>query len=314
MIEFEKLNIHLQYFFQILRDRWVNGLKRLQNQINLYEINDYRRNLKQNDIINSPIHNIIEINNDYIFLLLDSIFMQRLRGIHHQGLAYLVYPTAIHSRFDHSLGAYKLTNDIVNSMMKNTKSNFKNCEFTSTELLIAALLHDIGHYPFSHIGENIFGDIKSKLLPIFPNIIKILPKHEARTANIILGKDIFIELKEFHGLDLNPNNYFKKIFKIINSFEDEKIKIDNVSTLIEGLRINNHDIGHLINGPIDVDKMDYILREAYFTGTPFGNIDIHRIIQGYLIRNIKKEGNTFKNQLVFNKRMLTSILQMNVGR
>ncbi len=176
------------------------------------------------------------------------------------------------------------------------------------------MLHDIGHYPFSHIGENIFGDIKSKLLPIFPNIIKILPKHEARTANIILGKDIFIELKEFHGLDLNPNNYFKKIFKIINSFEDEKIKIDNVATLIEGLRINNHDIGHLINGPIDVDKMDYILREAYFTGTPFGNIDIHRIIQGYLIRNIKKEGNTFKNQLVFNKRMLTSILQMYVGR
>lgn len=306
----------LDYLFEILKDRWFCGLKSFESNINFYRLKDNRDNLKQNDIINTPIHNVINIDKDYLFLLLDSIFMQRLRGIHHQGLAYLVYPTATHSRFEHSLGAFKLVKEIIDFMNKKDNENFENCEFNEPELIIAALLHDIGHYPFSHIGETIFKDFIKKVSTNYPSLNTIIPKnHEVRTANIIKGDDIFQDLNTIYGFSVDPNNFFKKLFKILNRLHPKKkIKTQNIVNLILGKSATGEDIGHLINGPLDVDKLDYLLREAYFTGTPFGNIDIHRIIKGYNIGAISK---TIKNnncQLVFSTRMLPSILQMYVGR
>ncbi len=306
----------LDYLFEILKNRWLYGLKSFESNIDSYKFKENRVNLKQNDIVNTPIHNIINIDENYLFLLLDSIFMQRLRGIHHQGLAYLVYPTATHSRFEHSLGAFKLVKEIIDFMIKNNSENFKKCEFTAPELIIAAFLHDIGHYPFSHIGETIFKDFIKKVSPDYPSLNKIIPKdHEVRTANIIEGFDIFQDLNNIYGFSFTHNNFFKKLFGILNRLHpNEKIKTKNIINLILGKSATGEDIGHLINGPLDVDKLDYILREAYFTGTPFGNIDIHRIIKGYKIGAISK---TIKNnncQLVFNNRMLPSILQMFVGR
>ncbi|MFX0073533.1 MAG: hypothetical protein ACFFAO_20850, partial [Candidatus Hermodarchaeota archaeon] len=144
-----------------------------------------------------------------------------------------------------------------------------------------------------------------------------IPNHEQRTANIILGKDIFIELKDNYDLEDNLEKPFHKLFNIINtafSEEEEKIEIENIAKLIAPKEFDDNQIGTLINGPLDVDKLDYILRESYFTGTPFGNIDLHRIIKGYLIGSISKGGKTIENQLIFNKRMLPSILQMYMGR
>ncbi|GAJ07010.1 unnamed protein product [marine sediment metagenome] len=77
----------IDFFFQNLRDRWEIGLWNFKEQIDNFCDDNQRKNLKQRDIINTPIHNIISLDGSYIFLLLDSIFMQRLRGIHHQGLA-----------------------------------------------------------------------------------------------------------------------------------------------------------------------------------------------------------------------------------
>ncbi|KKN26008.1 hypothetical protein LCGC14_0878960 [marine sediment metagenome] len=306
----------LNNFFVILEDRWNRGIQLFNKQIDDYKEESVRKTLKKRDIINTPIHNIISIEDDYIFLLLDSIFMQRLRGIHHQGLAYLVYPTANHFRFEHSLGVYKLTCDVIKSLKERKDapipSKYENLEYSNAELMISALLHDIGHYPFSHIGERCFKTFIDNL-PTEERFAEIkrngIPNHELRTANLILGKDIIGNLK---GNDSGRKitNPFEKFFQLIT----EKPQFQKVARLICPEISDPEPIGTLINGPLDVDKLDYILRESYFTGTPFGNIDLHRIINGYLIRPIPKDGESLENQLTINKRMLPSVLQFYMGK
>ncbi|MBN1801332.1 MAG: HD domain-containing protein, partial [Candidatus Lokiarchaeota archaeon] len=319
-----KILQQLDFLFESLENRWNNGLNSFQQQLDQYKNhNRLGIELKKNDIINTPIHKIITINEEYIYLLLDTIFMQRLRGIKHQGLAYLVYPTATHSRFEHSLGAYKITIDIINAIKENPRLYGKHYNYNDIELCIAALLHDIGHYPFSHLGEHAFDDFIYQHKMNY-EINNILPdNHEVRTANIIRGGDIFE--------DLNPkNNPFKDLFDLIGQFNNNiEINVENIANLIEGKEkiegLSNKDlydksnrikIGHLINGPLDVDKLDYILRESYFTGTPFGSIDIHRIVKGYGVGDIKLTENDspIPNQLVYNKKMLPSVIQMYIAR
>ena len=317
----EDVQTQLDFFFSNLRDRWQIGLDLFKEQIDFYCDEITRKSLKRRDIINTPIHNIITIEGSYIFLLLDSIFMQRLRGIHHQGLGYLVYPTATHSRFEHSLGAFKLIDDIIKSMKIRDNANFQNCEYSETELKIAALLHDIGHYAFSHIGETIFEDFINRNKLRFDKIVGILPEnHEIRSADILLGKDLFTDLRKHYKCKTKPEDFFERLFEKLNSDNpNESIKLNNICDLISKIIKEFKDkkrieVKHLINGPLDVDKLDYIMREAYFTGTPFGNIDIYRIIKGYAIGRIIKEKSIITKQLVFNKRMVPSILQMYVGR
>ncbi|GAG78882.1 unnamed protein product, partial [marine sediment metagenome] len=224
--------------------------------------------------------------------------------------------------FEHSLGAYKLVCDIIDSMKKrkNRGSNYDSYGFRDAELKVGALLHDIGHYSLSHIGEHCFNDFINSL-PVdvgFDEIKKVkIPKHNERAASMILGRDVFLNLKKYYDLDITLTLPFWKLFSIINKNADnknEKIRILKIAKLINPEKYSKIGVGNLINGPLDVDKLDYILRESYFTGTPFGVIDLHRIIKGYMIGNIIKEGKLIKNQLVFNKRMLPSILQMYMGR
>lgn len=308
----------LDSFYEILRSRWENGLLLFEKKIIDYQNDELRENLKKNDIINTPIHNIIPIKDKYIYLLLDSIFLQRLRGIRHQGLAYLVYPTANHFRFDHSLGTYKLTVDIINSMNDRNAIDFSKYDYSEAELKVAALLHDIGHYPYSHIGENYFNNIINNPTLNFDDFeyCKII-NHEERSAEIIKGNDIILGLKEIYDIETKYDNPLKKFFEVMNKYSSEKkekINIDNLWQLIRGFNKDKVFTGNLINGPLDVDKLDYILREAYFTGTPFGQIDLHRIIEGYNIGTVENKNEEFNNQLIMNKRMLPSILQMYVGR
>ena len=102
-------------------------------------------------ILNDPIYGFITIPNELIFDVIQHPYFQRLRRISQMGLTYLVYPGAHHTRFHHALGCMYLMNEAVNVL------RFKNIDISedeSTALLIAILLHDIGHGPFSHAMEN----------------------------------------------------------------------------------------------------------------------------------------------------------------
>lgn len=182
-------------------------------------------------IIKDPVHGYVEVE-DFALALLDSPVLQRLRSIKQLGFSYLVYPGANHTRFEHSLGTLFLA-DLASRQ-------FGLSEHEHRLVLAAALLHDIGHGPFSHASE--------------PFIEKFL----CRTHD-----DIQASIDEHVGHHLR----------------EWGIEPSEVCAVVKG----NHPLSGIIHGDLDVDRMDYLLRDAYYTGASYGYVDAQRLIR-HLIR------------------------------
>ena len=178
-------------------------------------------------------------------LVLDSPIVQRLRYIHQIALSYYLYPTARHTRFDHSLGMAKIAQQIGQAL------GLPDAEID--ELRIASILHDVGHSFFSHASEKLietrfqadFDAIKDNYLFSDCNVHEIL-------SYLIVRSPPFTKLLE---------NVFDKYNK--------KISVDRISRLIIGKpsepKISAY-MGDIIHGPFDADKLDYLVRDCYFTG------------------------------------------------
>ena len=182
-------------------------------------------------IINDPVYGFITIPNELIFDLIEHPYFQRLRRIKQLGLTGLVYPGAIHTRFQHALGAMFLMSQAIDVL------RIKGVEITLDEenaTIIAILLHDIGHGPFSHALENC----------IVHNMT-----HENLT-------ELFFEAlnKEFDGKlsvahQIFKNQYSKKF------------------------------LHQLVSSQLDVDRLDYLSRDSFFTGVSEGIVGTERIIK-----------------------------------
>jgi hypothetical protein len=182
-------------------------------------------------IIKDPVHGYVEVD-DFALALLDSQALQRLRFIKQLGFSYLVYPGANHTRFEHSLGTMFLA-DVASSRFGLSGSEH-------TLIVAAALLHDIGHGPFSHASE--------------PLMEKFLHRtHD--DIDILIGEQVGSLLRK-GGID--P---------------------DELCAVVKG----KHSLSQIIHGDLDVDRMDYLLRDAYYTGAPYGSVDAQRLIR-HLIR------------------------------
>jgi HD superfamily phosphohydrolase len=182
-------------------------------------------------IIKDPIHGYIEVE-DFALALLDSPILQRLRYIKQLGFSYLVYPGANHTRFEHSLGTMFLA-DVASRRFGLTDTEH-------TLVVAAALLHDVGHGPFSHASE--------------PLMNKFLDRSH---------DDIEMIVGELAGDSLLAGG----------------IDPDELCAVVKG----KHPLSGIIHGDLDVDRMDYLLRDAYYTGAPYGSVDAQRLIR-HLIR------------------------------
>jgi HD superfamily phosphohydrolase len=176
-------------------------------------------------VIRDPIHDYIELN-ELAITLLDTPQVQRLRRIRQLGFSSLVYPGANHTRFEHSLGAYHLARQLVKQVDEHQQE----------ELLAAALLHDIGHGPFSHAIEEL--------------IERYTRKSHDDAKELLRKGEISDVLRDF-GLSLSA-----------------------VAKHIKGETYP----GQIINSEIDVDRMDYLVRDAHYTGVAFGLVDHVRLI------------------------------------
>ena len=181
-------------------------------------------------IIKDPVHGYVEVE-DFALALLDSPALQRLRYIKQLGFSYLVYPGANHTRFEHSLGTMFLA-DVAGR-------RFGLPEDERTLVTAAALLHDIGHGPFSHASE-----------PLMEEFL-----HRTHDDIEAIVEDQVGDLLRKSG-----------------------IQPDELCTVIKG----NHPLSGIIHGDLDVDRMDYLLRDAYYTGALYGTVDAQRLIR-YLI-------------------------------
>ena len=187
-------------------------------------------------VMRDPIHEYIHIEYQVLWDVINSREFQRLRRIHQMGTSFLVYHTAEHSRFSHSLGVY----EIVRRMVSEVESlAHALSEEEKIQVMLAGLVHDLGHGPFSHFFESI-----------------AYPSHEAITARILL------EDSDVHH---------------ILSVYDSKLP----STLVQILNHTHKNplLTSLISGQMDADRMDYLLRDAYFTGTSYGHFDLGRILR-----------------------------------
>ena len=185
------------------------------------------------DIID-PIHNFIRVY-DTELKIIDNPIFQRLRGIRQLSGAHLTYPGAQHTRFEHSLGVMHIASLAGQSLKE--KGVMKTDDIES--LRLAALLHDIGHGPFSHLFEEILQERK-----------KI--SHEEMGRRIILKTEL--------GDILSKSEYDKKFIAKL-AFGESKLQFMN----------------EIISGALSADIMDYLLRDGYYTGAEHAKIDHIRI-------------------------------------
>ncbi|MBD18818.1 MAG: metal-dependent phosphohydrolase [Euryarchaeota archaeon] len=219
-------------------------------------------------VINDTIHGSFEIDGVREDLLATPEF-NKLSHIKQLGLAHLVFPGAHHTRFEHSLGVSHLAGRMASSL------DLDPHECMTVE--VAGMLHDVGHGPYSHTLEHILherggADHMHITEGIITGDYEILSDDEQR----ILGKRQTVpEILESHGID--P----QEVASLIRG-PDAGGKERNLFHWGEGaesFESADHTLANLVHGPVDCDQMDYLLRDAHFTGVRHGIIDHDRLIQ-----------------------------------
>lgn len=195
--------------------------------------------LPREKVFRDPVHNYIHIQHQMILDLIDTPEFQRLRRIKQLGVANYVFQGAEHTRFTHSLGVYEITRQICDNFATNYPDVWNDAE-ERLVALSAALLHDIGHGPYSHTFEHIFGT-----------------NHEAITRQILLDESTNIN-------------------RILS--EADPTLPEKVASVIDHT-YPNQQVVQMISSQIDADRMDYLLRDAYNTGTNYGLFDLTRILR-----------------------------------
>ena len=176
--------------------------------------------------------------------IVDSQAFRRLSRVSQLGLVSLVYPAANHSRFEHSLGVYRTALLYLKQLSQDDRFASIVSVHDAERLIVAALLHDVGHWPFCHPLE----DIRH------PSIAR----HESLAAEFIQGDEIATLLRD-----------------------DWSMEPSHVTALLEGdaSTESSRILTSLLSGPIDVDKMDYLSRDSLHAGVPYGrNYDRPRLI------------------------------------
>ena len=253
--------------------------------------------------------------------LIDIPLIQRLRRIHQTALAVLTYPSSTHTRFEHSLGVAGLAEKMLRSLNDRypPQPNYAPLidQTKIAEVRLAALLHDCGHGPFSHASEHVYGN-KSSVI------------HNIKSAN----KELFgsAQPHEILSYCIVTSNAFKEYWQEIvdlYSHSDNllcdlsQIDMDKVALMILGLKAAKEGyplyLSQIINGPFDADKLDYLIRDSYFSGLVTG-LDIDRLFTSLDVASEKDHGRghygdvlcidiggaTVLEQIQFNKMLLFS--------
>ncbi len=200
--------------------------------------------LSREKVFRDPVHNYIRVEYQVILDLIDTPEFQRLRRIKQLGTTSSVFQGAEHSRFTHSLGVYEITRQICDQFQLNYPSQVAGDGLWNDDerlvALCAALLHDIGHGAYSHTFEHIFNT-----------------DHELITRQIIT----------------NPETAINRVLtQVADDFPAKVASVIDHS-------YPNPQVVQMISSQIDADRMDYLLRDAYNTGTKYGEFDLTRVLR-----------------------------------
>lgn len=201
-----------------------------------------------------PVHGFIKVN-DLELKIIDSFPFQRLRNIKQLAFSNYVYHGAEHSRFGHSLGVMHLVTKAFRTVVEKTNIfDIPQKEWYTQILRLIALIHDIGHAPFSHATEELFPDDL---------------KHEDYSCMIATQTEIGDYIYEI-------GERFKKLYG-----KDYDITPELICSIYKGENIENPDFMFLrkfMDSELDCDKMDYLLRDSLYCGVSYGKFDLERLI------------------------------------
>lgn len=206
---------------------------------------DYSKQLLPREkVFRDPVHNYIHVQHQIILDLINTKEFQRLRRIKQLGTASFTFHGAEHTRFSHSLGVYEIARQICNHFERNFPSKRPGDglwdDHERLVVLCAALLHDIGHGPYSHTFEHIFGT-----------------DHEKLTSEILTS----------------PQTEVNAVLRRVSPAFPKQV----ASVITHDYP--NPQVVQIISSQIDADRMDYLLRDAYNTGTEYGKFDLTRILR-----------------------------------
>jgi uncharacterized protein len=195
------------------------------------------------EVVRDPLWNTIRLDPTAVRII-DTPDFQRLRSIRQLGLAYLVYPGATHTRFDHALGVYHLARRTLALLGEQEALGEVDAEDVAL-VPYAALLHDVGHYPFSHALE----ELPDGQMP---------GDHEALAARFLHAGEIRAALET-----VAPDAPAR------------------VEALIRGRSAS--PLQGLVSGSLDLDKIEYLLRDSRFCGVPYGEVDVDRLLMSLTV-------------------------------
>jgi len=193
--------------------------------------------LPEEKVFKDPVHKYIYVQDRVIWDLINTKEFQRLRRIRQLGTTYLTFHGAEHSRFSHSLGVYEITRKIISQFERSGYPDWPSEEKLVS--LCAALLHDVGHGPFSHSIEQVFDT-----------------HHEEWTCRILL-----------EDTDIN------RVLRSVSDDFPSRVASVVCKTYAKPIVVS------LVSSQMDADRMDYLLRDAYYTGVNYGTFDLERILR-----------------------------------
>src|SRR5699024_2146693 len=211
-------------------------MRMLRRRRQYLETSDYgKKQLAEEKVFKDPVHRYVHVRYQVIWDLIKTKEFQRLRRSKQLGTLYLAFHSAEHSRFNHSLGVYEIERRMIDNFAAYP-------EWNKDERLLAlsaALLHDLGHGPFSHPSDDIF--------------------HTALkdNTNKIIIEDIVVDA----GLSRVSPDFPREVAEVINKTHTNKLVIS------------------MISSQIDADRMDYLQRDSYYTGVSYGTFDMERILR-----------------------------------
>ena len=236
--------------------------------------------------------------------VIDSPILQRLRGVHQTALSHLVYPSANHTRFEHSLGVATKAEQLAVAL-RSTRSGLEVSETRLLELRLAGLLHDTGHGLFSHLTESI-------LSQRHPELVTEVKGSRAFAEKTHLGEAL-------SALIVRSPAFQRLLDDVKTGYAGAKglndVTADGIAELILGHTIEPSEqyLADIISGPFDADKLDYLGRDCHFTGIR-AEVDWERIT--HALDTYQKEGRRYLavrqpavphlEQILFSKMMLFS--------
>lgn len=234
--------------------------------------------------IRDPIHGTILLSEEEKAVL-DTRYFQRLRTIRQLGFGELAFPGATHTRHAHSLGAMHMASRLFDAVAARASLPETVRQRFRMAVRLAVLCHDLGHMPFSHASESIAPERRKLKLPAWASAGEGQATHEDYTAKIILESELTpLIQKHYSDWNLTPESIVALILG------KEAPPESRVSFVFEGVDWFPL-MRAMVSGELDADRMDYLMRDSFYTGVNYGRFDLDWIVQN--LQPAVKNGQAF---------------------